>query len=77
MVKYMKMSELQKKDVVNIDTGEKIGNIIDLVVNNDGVITSLIIDRTSFRFIFSSTDEVEISFKQIVKIGEDVILVKD
>ena len=77
MVKYMKMSELQKKDVVNIDTGEKIGNIIDLVVNNDGVITSLIIDRTSFRFIFSSTDEVEVSFKQIVKIGEDVILVKD
>lgn len=77
MVKYMKMSELQKKDIVNIDTGEKIGNIIDLVVNNDGVITSLIIDRTSFRFIFSSTDEVEISFKQIVKIGEDVILVKD
>ena len=48
----MKMSELQKKDVVNIDTGEKMGNIIDLVVNNDGVITSLIIDRTSFRFIF-------------------------
>ena len=73
----MKISELQKKDIVNIDTGEKIGNIIDLNVNSDGYIDSLIVDKSNFRFILSSSDEIEISFKQIVKIGEDVILVKD
>ena len=73
----MKLSELQKKDIVNIDTGERIGNIIDVNVREDGFITSLIIDRTNFRYIFRNTDEIEITFKEIVKIGEDVILVKN
>lgn len=73
----MKLSELQKKDIVNIDTGERIGNIIDVNVREDGFITSLIIDRTNFRYIFKNTDEIEITFKEIVKIGEDVILVKN
>ncbi len=77
MVNYMKMSELQKKDIVNINTGEKIGNIIDLDVNNDGYINSLIVDRSNFRFIFSNSEEAKISSNQIIKIGEDVILVKD
>lgn len=73
----MKLSELQKKDIVNIDTGERIGNIIDVNVREDGFITSLVIDRTNFRYIFKNTDEIEITFKEIVKIGEDVILVKN
>ena len=73
----MKLSELQKKDIVNIDTGERIGNIIDVNVREDGFITSLIIDRTNFRYIFKNTDEIEITFKEIVKIGEDVILIKN
>ena len=73
----MKLSELQKKDIVNIDTGERIGNIIDVNVREDGFINSLIIDRTNFRYIFKNTDEIEITFKEIVKIGEDVILVKN
>ena len=73
----MKLSELQKKDIVNIDTGEKIGNIIDINIDEKGYITSLVIDRTNFRFIFSTTDEIEISFNKIVKIGEDVILIKN
>ena len=73
----MKLSELQKKDIVNINTGEKIGNIIDVNISDDGYITSLIADRTNFRFLFNTNDEIEITFNQIVKIGEDVILVKN
>ena len=73
----MKLSDLQKKDIVNIDSGIKIGNIIDVNISDNGYITSLIADRTNFRFIFNSNGEIEISFNQIIKIGEDVILVKN
>lgn len=77
MVLYMKLSELQKKDIVNINTGERVGNIIDVNISNDGYVTSLVADRTNFRFLFNSNSEMEITFNQIVKIGEDVILVKN
>ena len=76
MVNYMKLSELQKKDIVNINTGERVGNIVDININVDGYISSLVVDKTNFRFLFSSNDEIEVTFKEIVKIGEDVILVK-
>lgn len=76
LVKYMKLSDLQKKDIINISDGVKIGNIIDVNINDKGIITSLIADKTTFKF-FSNTDEIEIYFNQIVKIGDDVILVKN
>lgn len=69
----MRLSEIQKKDLVNINTGEKVGNIIDVNIDSSGNIISFIIS-SGFRFF--SSDEVEITFSDIVKIGEDVILVK-
>ena len=72
----MKLSDLQKKDIINISDGVKIGNIIDVNINDKGIITSLIADRNTFR-LFSYNNEIEIYFDQIVKIGDDVILVKN
>lgn len=72
----MKLSDLQKKDIINISDGVKIGNIIDVNINDKGIITSLIVDRNTFR-LFSYNNEIEIYFDQIVKIGDDVILVKN
>ena len=72
----MKLSDLQKKDIINISDGVKIGNIIDINIDDKGIIKSLIADKTTFKF-FSNTDEIEIYFDQIVKIGDDVILVKN
>ena len=72
----MRLSELQHKDVINILDGKKIGNIIDIVVNTDGSMDSLIVERTKFLVsMFTTKDEVEIKWKQIEKIGTDVILV--
>ena len=71
----MKLSELQKKDIIDINSGIKIGNIIDVNINETGFITSLVVDRSSFN-IFLSRGEIEIKFDEIVKIGEDVLLVK-
>ena len=72
----MRLSDLQKKDIINISDGIKIGNIIDVNIDDKGTITSLIVDKTAFR-IFSNTDEIEVYFDQIVKIGDDVILIKN
>ena len=41
MVKCMKLSELQRKDIIDINSGVKVGNIIDVNVNESGFITTL------------------------------------
>ena len=73
----MRLSEIQNKDVINLNTGMKIGNIIDIKINSEtGKIESLILERKKFSSIFNSNDEIEIYWTQINKIGEDVILVE-
>lgn len=73
----MKLSELQKKDIVNIKDGKKIGKIIDVYFDEtSGYMIKFVIEKTHFvRNIFSSTDEIVIKFSQIKKMGEDVILI--
>ena len=73
----MRLSEIQNKDVININTGEKIGNVIDVKIDEEnGKIESFILERKKFSSLFSSNDEIEIRYSQINKIGEDVILVE-
>lgn len=72
----MRLSELQNKDVVNIKDGTKIGNIIDVEINNEGKMNSLIVEKSKFLLSrFTSKGEIRIKWEQIQKIGEDVILV--
>ena len=71
----MRLSDLQDKDIINLVDGKKIGNIIDVFISNDGKIESLLIERKKFFSIFSNNTDSEIKWKQIRKIGEDVILV--
>ena len=73
----MRLSEIQNKDVINMSTGVKIGNIIDVKVNSEtGKIESFILERKKFASFFSSNEEIEIYFNQIKIIGEDAILVE-
>lgn len=72
----MRLSDLQDKDVVNLDDGKVIGRIIDVIINDKGIINKLVVER--YKFIisrFTNGNEIEISWNQINKIGEDVILV--
>lgn len=72
----MRLSDLQNKDVVNVMDGKKIGNIIDVSINQEGVTTGLIVEKYKFLVsMFTSNKEIEIKWNQIEKIGEDVILV--
>ncbi len=73
----MRLSDLQNKDVVNVIDGKRVGNIIDVNIDFEGKLDSLIVEKTKFFIsMFSTSNEVEIRWAQIEKIGEDVILVK-
>ena len=73
----MRLSDLQSKDIVNVIDGKNIGNIIDVRINEiSGNIEALVIEpnKNFFSFMNRGTD-TEINWKNITKIGEDVILV--
>lgn len=71
----MLISDLQRKDIINMTTGSRIGKIIDIDVNEDGLINSLIVGELKMMKRFNNSSETRISFKQIKTIGSDVILV--
>ena len=70
----MYLSEIQKKEIINIDTGKKIGTIIDVIVSEDGQIKSLLLEEKN-RKKFSIKEEYEVKWNKIIKIGDDIILI--
>lgn len=74
----MRLSELQRKDIVNVNDGRIMGRIIDAEINDkDGSLESLIIEKSKYiRSMFSSDSDITIKFEQIKKLGSDVILIE-
>ncbi|AXO99802.1 YlmC/YmxH family sporulation protein [Bacillus anthracis] len=74
----IRISELQMKDIINVSDGKRLGNIGDIEIDMDtGKIESIIIAKqTRTLGIFGKDIEIVIRWKEIVKIGEDVILVR-
>ncbi len=72
----MKLSDLQSKNIVNVFDGKNIGNIIDVNVGYDGNIESLVIESNKKFFSFNREEDRVVLWKDITKIGEDVILVQ-
>ncbi len=72
----MRLSELQSKRIINIVNGSNFGNIIDANVDESGKITFLLIDQGKSFLSLNRESDIKIEWNQIVKIGEDVILVK-
>ena len=67
---------MQKKDIIYLDDGKKLGRIIDAEIDvNNGMLKNLMVEKRSFKNMFSSEPDMMIKFNQIKKIGEDVILV--
>lgn len=71
----MRLSDLQSKNIVNIYDGKNIGTIIDANVLNDGMIESLVIEESKKILSFNKNTDTIIYWRDIKKIGEDVILV--
>lgn len=74
----MKISDFQTKDVINIVDGKKLGQISDLELDmRQGRIESIVVPSTGKFFgMFGSATEVIIPWRNIIKIGLDVVLVK-
>lgn len=73
----MRISDLQRKDVVSIKDGKKLGKIVDAEIDGLGSIVYLVIEPKRFFRLFGTNEETTVTFKQIHKIGEDVILVEN
>lgn len=74
----MKISDFQTKDVINIVDGRKLGQITDLELDlHQGRIEAIVVPNQGrfFGFFGTGTDMI-IPWKNIVKIGADVVLVK-
>ncbi|APH05338.1 YlmC/YmxH family sporulation protein [Bacillus weihaiensis] len=74
----MYISEFQTKDIVNVSDGKKMGNISDFDINvTTGKIQAIIISgQGKMLGFFGKDEEFVIPWRNIVKIGEDVILVR-
>jgi YlmC/YmxH family sporulation protein len=74
----VKISDFQTKDVINIVDGKKLGQVSDLELDlKNGRIESIIVPSTGRFFgLFGGGADVVVPWRQIVKIGLDVVLVK-
>ncbi|HEY4600387.1 MAG TPA: YlmC/YmxH family sporulation protein [Cerasibacillus sp.] len=74
----MTLSQLQQKEVITINRGERLGFISDLEIDSDrGYILAIIIFSRDGGPFFGKHQEVVIPWEQIITIGEDIILVEE
>ncbi|MBU9712434.1 YlmC/YmxH family sporulation protein [Evansella tamaricis] len=73
----LKISDIQSKDIVNLSDGRLLGHISDLDINlNTGRVEAIILGGGRMMNLFNREEEVIIPWKNIVKIGSDVVLVR-
>ncbi|MTI66495.1 MAG: YlmC/YmxH family sporulation protein [Firmicutes bacterium] len=73
----LKTSDLSEKEVVNVRDGSRLGLISDIEVNlQKGIIEAIIIPGPGkILGFFGKENDIVITWKDIVKIGKDVILI--
>ena len=60
----MRLSDLQNKDIINVNSGKKIGNIIDINIDSNGNSTGIIVEKNKFIISrFSNNGEVLINWR--------------
>ncbi len=79
VVYNMKLSEISSKDVIDDEDGTRLGKIADAEIDvATGKILNVNIYR-SFKFLnwFNNKDVIQIPWNNIIKIGNDVIIVEN
>ena len=71
----MYLSELQTKEIINVDNGKRLGRIIDVEINENKINNIIIEFRKSIINIFKKPESISVKWNMIKKIGDDVILV--
>ena len=72
------LSALERKDVINIFTGARLGTICDVVIDlSSGKVCSVVVNRRKWWWAFFCEDRCyEFPWECIKKIGDDTILVE-
>ncbi|WP_077303389.1 YlmC/YmxH family sporulation protein [Virgibacillus pantothenticus] len=75
----VRLSELQVKEVIVMDSGKKLGHIHDLEIdtNQGKIVAIIVIPRDKKNGLFGKAEELVIDWQQIIRIGTDVILIKE
>lgn len=70
--------ELRCKEVVNVVDGRRLGHIVDVVFNlQTGCLSGMVVPGDkNFWNVFKNSMELFIPLSQIVKVGEDTVLVE-
>ncbi len=71
-------SDIRQKEVINIVNGRRLGTIVDMNFSPDGRISSIAVPGpfSFWNLVRSNRAEIVVPWESIVKIGEDVILVR-
>lgn len=73
-------TELQMKDVVMVHNGKRLGQMMDLDIDdNSGQIQHIIVLERNGKGagLFQKPEEIKINWQQIVTIGADIVLIND
>ena len=70
----MQLSDLQTKEIIDISSGKRMVIIIDVIIDVNGKIKSLVLQEKRLKK-FSVKEENEVTWEEIVKIGDDIILI--
>lgn len=69
--------ELRCKEVVNVVDGRRLGHIVDVIFNlESGCLQGVVVPGEKSWNLFKSAPELFIPLCQIVKVGEDAVLVE-
>lgn len=73
----LKLSEMREKEIININTGERMGYIEDFQLNMEkGKIEGIIMGGGGKVLgLFGKSNDIFIDWKSIVRIGADIILI--
>ncbi len=73
----LRAGDLRQKEVINIATGMRLGFVSDVEINfEDGYIESIVVPvQNRFFFFFGKNDDYIIPWKDIIRVGDDIILV--
>ena len=77
MITDLTFCELREKEVVNITDGKKLGRILDIALTCSGNVVGIIVpgEKKFFKNI-SGDESIFVPWKNIIKIGEDAILIE-
>ena len=69
--------DLRQKKVIDIDTAERVGSIIDMDIDvTSGKIRSVTISKTGFLSFMHDSGEITVGWEDVAAIGSEYILIK-